>query len=954
MACPIFLEIQFYRKSYSLIKHLLTLLYFFVSRMKKIYLILLLSLHMIFLQATPQSTARIWNEMQLNAIRIDAARPPVQARNLFHVSLAMYDAWATYDSVATTYLLGKTINGVTYPFNGIPVPADINAARNKAISYAAYRVLQNRYSLSPNWYTTSMKLDSAFLSLGYDNSIVATNYSSGDPAELGNYIAQQVIAMGDNDGANQANNYAGTGYSPNNAPLFLFYAGNSAMTNVNSWQPLSFVTCIDQNGIPCGSSTPNFVCPLWGKVLPFCMPPSSATIYNRSGVDYPVYFDPGVPPLLNTSNANDSASQILKWGHSMVSVWSSHLDPSDPTIWDISPHSKGNIQSYPTIYSLASLQSFYNFTTGASMGIGYTINPVTGLPYTVQNVKRGDYARVASQYWADGPNSETPPGHWFTFLNSVSDYPGFQKKIGGTGPVCSNLEWDVKSFFSLGAAMHDAAIACWGIKGWYDSPRPISMIRKMAELGQSSNPALPHYHPGGLPLITGYIELVTLSDPSSLRGTGNVNVNKIKVKAWKGFSNIFTSNGVPINAAGVGWILAENWMPYQRETFVTPPFAGYTSGHSTYSRAGALCLSNLTGSPYFPGGLAEYVIPANSNFIGFEKSPTTQIKLQWASYKDASDEASLSRIWGGIHPPFDDLPARMIGEQIGNQTFNKAKSYFDNQVVSVSIVCNTTNPVCSASSITLYATTQNAPAYPVFTWKKNGMVISSGTIDSIIVTSFGNNDVFVCEITANGYKIASNSITVNMNCPPYAQPIKLILQGYYIGAGFMNAVLANEGIGSDPMLTDSIDIELHDIQAPYQLIETSRVPLMTDGTALGQFSSPIGDYFIAIKHRNTIETWSAEPVTLGSGILYDFTTTSDNAYGSNEVKVENGVYAFYTGDLNIDGNIDLLDLNLLEYDINTFAFGYLNSDINGDGNVDLLDSPVIEDNVSNFIFSIHP
>ena len=129
---------------------------------------------------------------------------------------------------------------------------------------------------------------------------------------------------------------------------------------------------------------------------------------------------------------------------------------------------------------------------------------------------------------------------------------------------------------------------------------------------------------------------------------------------------------------------------------------------------------------------------------------------------------------------------------------------------------------------------------------------------------------------------------------------------------------------------------------------------MTDGTALGQFSSPIGDYFIAIKHRNTIETWSAEPVTLGSGILYDFTTTSDNAYGSNEVKVENGVYAFYTGDLNIDGNIDLLDLNLLEYDINTFAFGYLNSDINGDGNVDLLDSPVIEDNVSNFIFSIHP
>ena len=922
--------------------------------MKNIFLTLLLSFNVLSIHASTHSVARIWNEMQLNAIRIDAARPPVQARNLFHVSLAMYDAWAAYDSIASTYLLGNTINGVTYSFSGIPMPANINAARNKAISYAAYRVLQNRYSLSPNWYTTSLKLDSAFLSLGYDNSIVTTNYANGDPAELGNYIAQQIIAMGYNDGANQINNYAGTGYTPNNSPLFLFYPGNATMTNVNSWQPLSYLTCIDQNGIPCGSSTPNFVCPLWGKVLPFSMPTSTATMYNRSGVSYPVYFDPGIPPLLNTSNVNDSSSQLLKWGHSMVASWSSHLDPSDPTLWDISPHGKGNIQSYPTTYSLSSLQSFYNFTTGASMGNGYTANPITGLAYPTQNVKRGDYTRVASQYWADGPNSETPPGHWFTLLNNVSDYPGFQKKIGGAGPLCSDLEWDVKSYFSLGSAMHDAAIACWGIKGWYDSPRPISMIRKMAELGQCSNPLLPHYHPGGLQLITGYIELVTLSDPASLRGVGNVNVHKIKLKAWKGFSNIFTSNGIPINAAGVGWILAENWMPYQRETFVSPPFAGYTSGHSTYSRAGAVCLTNLTGSPYFPGGLAEYIIPANSNFIGFEKSPTTQIKLQWASYMDASDEASLSRIWGGIHPPFDDLPGRAIGEQIGNQTFNKAKSYFDHQVVSVSIVCNPANPVCTASTITLYASTQHAPATTIFTWKKNGVIISSGNVDSIHVSSFTNGDVFICEITAIGYTVASNSIEINSNCPPYALPIKVMLQGYYIGNGFMSAVLANQGVGADPMLTDSIDIELHSKQAPYQWIETSRVPLMTDGSAVGQFSSPIDDYFIAIKHRSTIETWSAEPVTIGTSIPYDFSISRNNSYGNNVTEVENDIWAFYTGELNNDNNIDLIDLAFLETDISTFSFGYKNSDINGDGNVDLLDSPMIEDNVSNFIFSMHP
>ncbi|MCY7290732.1 MAG: T9SS type A sorting domain-containing protein, partial [Ferruginibacter sp.] len=140
------------------------------------------------------------------------------------------------------------------------------------------------------------------------------------------------------------------------------------------------------------------------------------------------------------------------------------------------------------------------------------------------------------------------------------------------------------------------------------------------------------------------------------------------------------------DVAGVGWILAADWMPYQRSTFVTPPFSGYTSGHSTYSRAGAQMLTMLTGSPYFPGGLGEYVIPANSNFLMFEAGPSTEIRLQWATYKDASDEASLSRIWGGIHPPFDDIPGRQIGAQIGSAAHTKAKSYFTATVLPVELM----------------------------------------------------------------------------------------------------------------------------------------------------------------------------------------------------------------------------------------------------------------------------
>ena len=67
--------------------------------------------------------------------------------------------------------------------------------------------------------------------------------------------------------------------------------------------------------------------------------------------------------------------------------------------------------------------------------------------------------------------------------------------------------------------------------------------------------------------------------------------------------------------AGVGWILAENWWPYQRPTFVTPNFSGYVSGHSTYSRAAAEVLTLLTGNPFFPGGMGEFIAKKNKFLV---------------------------------------------------------------------------------------------------------------------------------------------------------------------------------------------------------------------------------------------------------------------------------------------------------------------------------------------------
>ena len=132
-----------------------------------------------------------------------------------------------------------------------------------------------------------------------------------------------------------------------------------------------------------------------------------------------------------------------------------------------------------------------------------------------------------------------------------------------------------------------------------------------------------------------------------------------------------------VDLAGVGWILAESWLPYQRPSFVTPPFAGYVSGHSTFSHAAAVALEEITGSAYFPGGMSRITIPQD-DFLVFERGPSKAMELTWATYLDAASQSSLSRIWGGIHPPVDDIPGRILGLEVGKLASAHAKMYFQN------------------------------------------------------------------------------------------------------------------------------------------------------------------------------------------------------------------------------------------------------------------------------------
>ncbi|TML22369.1 MAG: vanadium-dependent haloperoxidase [Actinobacteria bacterium] len=543
--------------------------------------------------------ARVWDEAMLDAIRRDLPAPTTHARNLFHVSAAMWDAWAAYDPKADGYFVTEKHRA-----------ADVKAAREAAISYAAYRALLWRYAYGANLRVTFDELTKTMRSLCYRIDFTSTKGNS--PAALGNRIAAAVIAYGKNDSSLERLHYADESYAPVNAPLVVSQPG-TALHDPTFWQPLALDQTVTQNGLAQPGKVQTFVGAQWGHVRGFALAPS------RKGVP----IDPGPPPIGTPEDAAYKQAAVA------VIRMSSELDPADSQTVDIGLDARGDNP------------------LGTNDGHGYTVNPVTGLPYASERVLRGDFGRVLAEFWADGPNSETPPGHWNVIANTVSDSPQLASKIG---PGAANrLEWDVKLYFALNGAVHDAAIAAWGLKREYQSVRPISMIRYLAGQGQSSDPNLPSYNSEGLPLVPGLIELITKqsSAPGQPLAALADHVGEIAIRAWRG------NPKDPGTTSGVGWILGERWVPYQKPTFVTPAFPGFVSGHSTFSRAAAEVLAAYTGSPYFPGGLYEQTFAPG--YLKFEGGPSRPVTLEWATYYDAADQAfrrrhstlgASSRSWG--------------------------------------------------------------------------------------------------------------------------------------------------------------------------------------------------------------------------------------------------------------------------------------------------------------------
>ena len=170
----------------------------------------------------------------------------------------------------------------------------------------------------------------------------------------------------------------------------------------------------------------------------------------------------------------------------------------------------------------------------------------------------------------------------------------------------------------------------------------------------------------------------------------------------------------------------------------------------------------------------------------------------------------------------------------------------------------------------------------------------------------------------------------------------------------MTPVLANQAQGTSTTIVDTILVQLINTTT-LEVVASAQGVLQTNGTAACTFSTAqSGSFYIAVKHRNAIETWSADPVLIGASSSYNFTTESNKAYGDNMMEMEPGVWAFYSGDINQDGFIEGSDFPLLINSNDNLEEGYLITDLNGDGVINSMVGIVTISTSDNAIESIHP
>ena len=264
----------------------------------------------------------------------------------------------------------------------------------------------------------------------------------------------------------------------------------------------------------------------------------------------------------------------------------------------------------------------------------------------------------------------------------------------------------------------------------------------------------------------------------------------------------------------------------------------------------------------------------------------------------------------------------VIGAFVGNECRGVASPYsFLGGMLFLTIGSNILSGETVTFKIFLASSNEIVNANETFPFQNAGEV---GTMSSPFIFTYGT---------------AGNTLTLT-----------LFLEGL-INNNVMNKTQSVSGNQFPGTVADVITVELHASTTPFSIVSSAySVNLNTDGTATTIIPSAYnGSYYIAIKSRNHIETWTSSPISFASSpINVNFSASQNSAY-SNNLKIIGNKFCIFAGDLNQDGTVDGFDLTLLSNKAVLFNTGYIPEDLNGDGIVDALDIIMLDNNAANFV-----
>lgn len=448
-----------------------------------------------------------------------------------------------------------------------PTVEHTEANKAAAVSQAAYQML---VVLFPDYESNSHAFSSLLAMQGYPALDASEDETS--PSSIGYMAAAAVLAGREHDGSNAANNYADMAtehypelYEPlNSADRAASNAPGGPDYEPNHWQPLR---------VPTGLVTDEYGQPMADPTVPES------------------YFD----QVFLTPHWGDVEPFALKSGDQF-------RPPAPPQYGSDEPYVDALGQN------MTNDEAF-------RQQVGEIAQLSAGL---------ADRHKVIAEYWADGPRSETPPGHWNALAHGVSE----RDELG--------IDEDVKLYFAINGAVLDAGIASWDAKRAYDYVRPVSAIRDLyagemieAWAGPDRGAALipaENWQP--------YQQATFVTPPFGEYVSGHSTFSAAAAEVLTSFtgSNAF----------------------YDGETILY---------YEDFNQDG------------IPDMLGQHIVPVAGNM--FEGSPSEVIVLQWPTFQDAADEAGISRRYGGIHFQDADLYGRAMGREIGAQAYKMAERYWN-------------------------------------------------------------------------------------------------------------------------------------------------------------------------------------------------------------------------------------------------------------------------------------